>query len=233
MKNYRITKYNPENRNSDGHYQVDEWTCPSEVGKVINGSTFEKKDYFEIESRYVEAVITFMESMSIGRLRIVNLNTNYMNEFFAEKENHWLMDNKFKEIELFEDKSVDIIEVAALIKMNLRNFMGCRLEIAGEFRVRFGFDYYMYIRSTDFNSEALRKVKRIGLFVEELKSSINNPNYEFYVSSGKKDQEFVEDEYPLTNMSCDKIRATLGFSIEHPCNHCFEITKDNCSIFVK
>jgi hypothetical protein len=231
MKNYRITKYNPENRSSDGHYQVDEWTCPSEVGKLLNGSVFQKDEYFEIESKYIKAVIILMKSMSINNLRIVSLNKNYMEEELVDKDNQWLLDNKFKDIELFEDKSVDISEVETLIKLNLRNFMGCTLEIVDKFRLHFGYDYYMYISSAGFNSKVLDEIESFGLFVEELSHSINAPEYEFSVSSGRKDQEFIDDEYPLINISCDKIRSSLGFSNEHPCNHYYEITKSNCSIF--
>ena len=231
MNTYRITKYNPINRNSEGHYQVEEWTCPSEVGKTINGIVFQEGEYYEVEKKYISAVILLLKSMSITSLRIVSLNKNYLEENLVDKEFKWLLDNAFIDAELIEDKSVDLSEIETLIKLNLRNFMECTLEILGKFRLYFGYDYYMYISSTEFNPRVVAEVENFGLFIEELHQSNNLPEYEFSVSSGRKDQEFVEDEYPLSNITCEKIRSSLGFSNEHPCNHHYQITKNNCSIF--
>ncbi len=83
MKNYRITKYNPMNRNNEGHYQLDEWTCPSDKGTFFNGVEFKSDDYFDIESKYIKAAIKLIESCNLDHLRVVSLNTSYMDEYFV------------------------------------------------------------------------------------------------------------------------------------------------------
>lgn len=231
MKNFRITKYNPEKRNAEGHYLVDEWTCPSEVGTTFDDLKFEEAEYFEIESKYISSVVKLLKSKFINRLRVVNFNSNYMAEYLTDIDNIWLLDNRFTEIELFEDKSVNLSQIEIIIKMILRNFMSCSLEIDGEFSLHFGYDFYMYINTSDLNTYVLDEIRDIGLFIEELDPVIDNPKYQFSITSGAKDQEFVEDEVILTNMSRDKIRIGLGYSVEHPCNHSFKITSNNCSIF--
>ena len=38
---WRVTKYNPKFRDEFGHYTlIEEWTCPSQIGKTINGKKF-------------------------------------------------------------------------------------------------------------------------------------------------------------------------------------------------
>ncbi len=48
MKEYRVTKYNPNNRDSKGSYLAEEWTSISDVGKSIT-----KSEYEEIENAYI------------------------------------------------------------------------------------------------------------------------------------------------------------------------------------
>ena len=141
MNYYRITKYNPKNRNEDGHYLLDEWICPSEVGNDFNGVTFSKEDYFKVETKYIDAVIKLLESQSINNLRIVNLSMNYKTQYLVDPENEWLVEDSFQSIELFEDKSLHIEEIKIIIKMILRNFIWCRLEIDNKFHLTFGWDY--------------------------------------------------------------------------------------------
>jgi len=231
MTNYRITKYNPENRNTEGHYQLDEWTCPSEVGDVFNGLKFEEAEYFEIESKYIDAAVKLVESKLLDSLRIVNLKAAYMKEHFSDEDNQWLLDNQFKDIELFEDKSLDISEIKIVIKMILRNSIGCSLEVDGKFRLHFGYDFYMYVSILNIDTDTIEYIKELGLYVEELGQTSTEPNYQFSIDVVGKDQEFVEDTIYLIDITRDKIRKGLGLSVEHPCNHNFQITSENCSIF--
>jgi len=36
---YRITKYNPMNRDANGAYLLNEWTSFSDIGKTFDGKT--------------------------------------------------------------------------------------------------------------------------------------------------------------------------------------------------
>lgn len=37
MNKYRVTKYDPKNRNKEGHYMYDHWTELGDVGKTLEG----------------------------------------------------------------------------------------------------------------------------------------------------------------------------------------------------
>lgn len=160
MLNFRITKYDPKNRNSDGHYQVDEWTSPSEVGKTFDGIEFKECEYFEIEEKYLNAVIECLKSKSIKHLRVVELESRFLQEYLLDKDNQWLVNEEFKTIELFEDKKLEKDEIRIVIKMVLRGFLWCRLEINEQFSLRFGWDYYMYICCINLNESTIKKLAK-------------------------------------------------------------------------
>ncbi|QSX06726.1 hypothetical protein JYG23_04550 [Sedimentibacter sp. zth1] len=54
---WRITKYNPQYRDSYGAYLKDEWTSLSDVGKQYDGKVFTKDEYLEYERLYIESII--------------------------------------------------------------------------------------------------------------------------------------------------------------------------------
>lgn len=45
MKKYRISKYNPCNRDEQGRYIINEWTSYSDIGKLYNRKIFDDKRY--------------------------------------------------------------------------------------------------------------------------------------------------------------------------------------------
>ncbi len=48
MHQYRITKYDPSNRDSDGFYTVDEWTECSDIGTAFEGSVLTEAVYLDL-----------------------------------------------------------------------------------------------------------------------------------------------------------------------------------------
>lgn len=232
MKRYRVTKYNPENRDLEGSYLLDEWTCPSEVGRLFNGAKFEESEYFDTESKYVGAAVKLIKSISLNHLRIVNLKMSWTAECFTDENKQWLLEDEFKTIDLYEDKAVDISEIETVIKMLLRDYIGCSLEIDGKFELFFGYDFYMYVSILDINPETIDEIRKLGLFVEELGLIPAESNYQFYVDIAAKDEDQEdEDTLFLEDMTKDKLRKGLGLSVEHPCTHCFEITNSNYLFF--
>lgn len=53
MKTYRITKYNPKNREKDGVYSKDEWTSISDIGKSFGDYKLTASDYLKVEDQYL------------------------------------------------------------------------------------------------------------------------------------------------------------------------------------
>jgi hypothetical protein len=45
---YRVTKYDPENRDAEGNYLIDEWTSFSDVGRTFSGKELTEQEYFQV-----------------------------------------------------------------------------------------------------------------------------------------------------------------------------------------
>lgn len=142
---WRITKYNPLFRNEKGHYLLDELTCPSEIGKIINGDSFTLEKYLLIENACVETIIKFLNEKRQDSLRVIQVSNRLISH---EDKTSVLYDYAFGEINIKEDMIVNINEIRIICKMILRNFADCQLFSKDNFFVHFGWDYYMYIGSS-------------------------------------------------------------------------------------
>lgn len=232
MKNYRISKYNPKNRNEYGHYTHKEWICPSEVNSTIDGKLFSPSEYFSVEKRYIDTAIDLIKSQNLDSLRIVGLEMQFTDSFYTDEDTQWLLEKDFKTMELYEDKLVSLDEIPTIIKMNLRNMLYCTLEIDSKFLLRFGYDYYMYMLVPDNVSLAvIQKAYQKNIFIEKMSDFFKPIEYVFSILISKKEHEFVDETIPLPNMTREKIRQGLGFSRDHPCNHHFKINEKHSTMF--
>ncbi len=60
MIQYRVTKYNPKYRDSNGHYHNDEWTSFSCVGEEVA-----LEEYLKVENSYIQSAVNFLENTSV------------------------------------------------------------------------------------------------------------------------------------------------------------------------
>lgn len=153
---YRVTKYNPRNRDGKGLYLVDEWVRRSQVGRSFNGVLFTEADYQKMEDAYVATALAFLQESGGASLRITAL------------ENH----RGYQDPGLNLQKGAQLRpeEVARVCRLNLREAIWCKLEDdAGRF-IHFGWDYYMYIGVPTSCDGAKVLARRLGLFVEPFAS---------------------------------------------------------------
>ena len=161
MYGWRITKYNPKNRDLNGAYLKKEWISHSEIGNAFEGKKFTVEDYLQVEQAYIEAIISFMECLNINSLRIVALQKN-----IRPKENGFYSlsmisaYNSFKKGQLIPKELV-----VAIARLALRENLWCKLEVVDMY-VHFGYDYYMYIGSNKPCDATVDKIEQSGLFVE-------------------------------------------------------------------
>lgn len=230
---WRVRKYNPNDRDKDGYYPLkEEWTCPSEIGKVINEKEFTLEEYLQMENAYVDAVMTFLEESGIHSLRILKLSEQTITE---EEKESFLYDSGFEDLGFQEDKLMNKEEIGLICRMVLRNFLYCELYLKDKFFVHFGWDYYMYIGSNVHCSEALKKVSKSGLFVEKMKSP-------YYVTEDEIIREMVwnkigEDsvvgEETVKGIDLDEFRKIFHLSSEHLVIGSFKIEKEHLDFFQK
>jgi hypothetical protein len=149
---YRVTKYNPERRNSSGAYLEDEWTSRSDIGKLFAGVMLTEEQYLDMEQAYIDAALAFLGNTGTGALRVIGLE-NYRNCYSAPAV----------------DELVSLDSVPDLLRAMLREEYWCKLESISAF-IHVGYDYCMYIGVDSDCASARNFAERRGLFVENFRS---------------------------------------------------------------
>ncbi len=165
---WRVTKYNPALRDDNGYYTlVEEWTCPSEIGKTINGNEFTLEEYLRVEAAYIDTVVQFLNASDLDSLRILQCSTVTIS---SEERQAILYEPAFKDVQVAVDRVVTIPEIRTICQMVLRNLLFCDFYAKDQFFVHFGWDYYMYIGSSENSLSAIAFAENSGLFVEPIRS---------------------------------------------------------------
>ncbi|MGL3067040.1 MULTISPECIES: hypothetical protein [Planococcus] len=156
MKSIRVTKYNPQNRDANGHYTLlEEWIGMSDVGKSYQGQIFTMEQYLVTEEKYIQAGEVLIQKTGVNHLKLVDLE-NYSHE---------------TALNLSEGKTISLSLVRELIKMILRGGVWGRLVAKNQFEVHFGYDYYMYFVGESLTDDIIEELRKIdGLYVEDVRS---------------------------------------------------------------
>lgn len=170
MTTYRITKYNPDKRNNLGHYTDNsEWTSISDIGKPsYNNVTYE--EYEKIESAYVDAIKSAMADNDIKVLTIYSIELrDNKKDFEKNKETVRLrnirvdFDNELKTLK--EGSILNLTQIDKIARLILREITWMLL-VGDNFEVKFGYDYYMYVKCKTLNTSTVGRIEASGLFVE-------------------------------------------------------------------
>ncbi|MFJ3306826.1 S1 RNA-binding domain-containing protein [Streptomyces sp. NPDC086549] len=157
---YRITKYDPADRDGHGHY----------IG--VEKST---SDHGPVESAYLQAVAAFAAATGIDQLTIREPQVAGFAHFGLEPavEGHGLGDLFPPDLSGFHDGAEISLSVGLeLVRAMLRdNGAWCRLEAEDTFAVHVGWDQYVYISSDKPCESALARTRALGLFPERLQAS--------------------------------------------------------------
>lgn len=133
MYSWRVTKYDPLNRDVDGNYlNHEEWTEFSDVGTKVS-----IEEYLKTEQNYINAISSFMDEIGLDRVYVIALE-QWSDEVRNQHDKEFLS-------KIWIEKAVNIQEVRELAKLTLRNAIWCKLGYKKQFFVHFGYDYYMYI----------------------------------------------------------------------------------------
>jgi hypothetical protein len=170
MMSYRITKYNPDKRNAQGHYMDNsEWTAISDIDKPeYNSVTY--AEYEKVETAYVDAIKAIMLDNNLKFLLVDSLELHDKNQDFKKYEET----GRLKNIIVDFDKDVKILknglqlgfsELDKIIRLILRETVWMVL-INNDFEVRFGYDYNMYVKIDSIKKSTIKAIGKNGLFVE-------------------------------------------------------------------
>lgn len=173
MYKYRISKYNPENRDEQGIYITDEWTSYSDIGKKIGGKVLSKQEYLEVESKCCNVILHILKENNINEVVIEELEVNYsieeIKEMLEKKELELSAESEKIMILLNENKNVKVDELNEYIKLILRECFWCKFNFKnfiGE--IEFGYDFYIYILGICISDEIINKYEQKGIFIERM-----------------------------------------------------------------
>ncbi len=156
---WRITKYDPKNRNELGYYLKDEWTEYGDIGRSFDGKIFTYEEYVIVEDAYIQAVLLFMDCLEIDSLKVISLeDTHGKNPESISVESIKIKNNEYYKKEM----------IIFIIKSILRYKLWCKLE-SENMRVDFGYDYYMGLACSKLCMSTIKKIENeLGLFVEKI-----------------------------------------------------------------
>jgi small subunit ribosomal protein S1 len=157
---YRVTKYDPADRDAHGHYTGTEDTV---------------SDHGESEAACLQAVEAFAAEVGVGRLSVREPQVPCLAHFGVERslEGFGLAGFFPAGLSGFHDGAEVPLDIGLeLVRLMLRESGAwCRLEAEGTFAVHVGWDQYLYIGSGRPCEEATARTRALGLFPERLDAS--------------------------------------------------------------
>lgn len=216
MNNYRITKYDPLNRNEKGHYLYDDWTEISDIGKTMEGELVTVEKYLDVEADYINAVTQILKENKIEYLRVIGFDKSSLKYWNKKNKEKWFHRHEFETINLFEDKQVTIEEIEIICQMIFRNYFHCSLEIMDKVYIHFGYDMYMYVGTSNISNELLKKLNSTSVFIEEFYSPYYGEYVEYTLQRSKKKSKYIFDEQILKNVNVAQMKNVMKFSDDHP-----------------
>lgn len=173
MITYRITKYNPQHRDAEGNYLLnDEWTSVYDIQNP-RYTISEIKDYLLVETAYIDTIAYLLDHCSITSLKIKDLENRLTDKEILDSQQELGLESLELPSDLKEGKNCTIEEVKLLSTLTLRELVWMSFE-AEQFQLSFGYDYYMYVTCQELKKEQMAAIERGGLFVENMDKLTTN-----------------------------------------------------------
>ncbi|GAA3695622.1 hypothetical protein GCM10022224_071570 [Nonomuraea antimicrobica] len=187
---YRITKYDPADRDEHGHY-----LGPEDV----------YSDHGPVEAAYLAAVAAFAQATAVTHLTIRDPGVTGIVTFGTEPpiDGHGLAGLFPPDLTGYHDGAQVPIAVALeLVRAMLRdNGVWCRLEAENRFSVHVGYDQYVYVGSALPCSHAVTLTHQRGLFAEPMDRSPYDPEF---------DENDLTRRRPAGPTFWDELEALIG-----------------------
>ena len=167
MKTYRVTKYNPDQRDSQGTYITKDWTSISDIGKVFKDKRITIEDYLLVEDAYINTLQTFMNLTSSKTFNLAeveygeNIDDIHAPSIYTTFQKNMLGNINLKS----EFNEQETLEICRLI---LRENLWCKINSTNKKLIfEFGYDFYMYI-TAEIVFEVMKNeiLNRFGLYLE-------------------------------------------------------------------
>lgn len=170
MKRYEITKY----ENKDGIIEEQEWIAISDIGGTFGGVVLTPEKYRETEDLYVKVIIRILEYMKIEKciIKDIDKHTDIKKDFkdveMPAKIKNLYSDRLWKTyITIKNGDQIDISVVEDIIRLMLREDIGCDVYVPYRFKLFIGYDYMTGVHVSKTLDPILKELNEIGLYVYE------------------------------------------------------------------
>lgn len=157
---YRVTKYDPADRDADGAY---------------TGAEDSVSDHGPVEAAYLDAFTTFAEDAGVDHVVLREPEVGGFINFGLEPhvEGHGLRSLFPSDLSGYHDGAPVSLDTAReLVRAMLRdNGAWCRLEVDGRFTAHVGYDQYLYLGTSVSPDRAVALAEESGLFPERIDRS--------------------------------------------------------------
>jgi hypothetical protein len=226
MIKYRITKYNPKDRNEFGYYDsdYDDWTSFDDIGKDFKGKKLTLEEYLLYEDKYIIALEKIFIDLNIDELFIENIRLNSISKEFKEKFiNIDLNEIDFNNKDIIES-SITIDSCYLISRLSLRELIDCDI-FHDKFLIHFGYDYYMYVFTSKKLSKSIKEIEDIGLYVEEI-GKIPKTVLSREILCSLKNDNIVKERINVLFLSLNTLRNIFNLSKYNPINGVYSIDKN-------
>ncbi|WP_327710587.1 S1 RNA-binding domain-containing protein [Streptomyces sp. NBC_00464] len=177
---YRITKYDPADRDEHGSYI---------------GATEAISDHGPVEDAYLQAVAAFAAGAGIDQLTIREPQAPGLFHFGLEPavSGHGLTGIFPPDLTGYHDGATVPVAIGLeLVRAMLRDDGAwCRLEVEGTFAVHVGWDQYVYVGTSTPPDRAVARTRTLGLFPERMDAS----PYDAAFDEGEGEQRPADDDF--------------------------------------
>lgn len=170
---YRITKYDPALRDTQGAYLPDEWTSCSDIGKAIAGKKLTVQEYLATENTYLDAIRVIAQHNGCTAFRARQLERLFSIWEVSRKMKRFGLSLAKEETELYRSVETGCTytmeETLSLARMILRELLWATLcDVQSRLSFTFGYDYYLYADCPPLADDVIEQIESNGLFVENL-----------------------------------------------------------------
>ena len=185
MVSWRLSKYNPAQRDARGRYLRDDWTSVSDIGSTFDGQLLTPARYLETETAHVLSIQSFMREFRLEALGVIALDgpdgSLWEGPLTADALRPVQADLAARQEDLRQATGIPIIDfnicaldpmqlsgpaLEAALRLILREIFMADLGVPTVLSVHMGYDYLLRVQAAHRCPAAVQRVHALGLFLE-------------------------------------------------------------------
>lgn len=166
---YRLSKYNPKNRDVSGVYLKNEWTSISDIGKVFDDGLLNVEKYLAAEKAYCNVVKAILDEFSEKCFSVEQLERYFDGNSVYEEMQKYGIPFSQEDISRFDAIScglrIPVDDLEKYLSYLLRESVWFVL-VGRETKIVVGYDYYIHFQCYKPIEHLFELAEREGIYIE-------------------------------------------------------------------